>query len=399
MSWRDRQATALYKGLEFLTDSHDAKGGRRLAVKQYPGGEVPEVEDLGGKAGEFRLNAYFIGADYDLARDKFMALLNQPGADWLTHPWLGRLWVRPRDWSVHESNKDGGFCTVSVDFVPGGGDTALPTADRADIAAAANKRLADAVQAEFALVSMSATSMTSMIAKVQGQLDKLRNVLAMATLPLTMMNQVRNVIDGIKGDVAALMALPAQYSAAFRSFSNLLGSPDTADVASSSSSTSGTTATASVSDTAIPQVVDSIVAMAELPVPLPSGVGDSPALHINLAAESNLRSQLLLASAAQMALADYRSASDRDAALASVLKLMDKLLPTMSDAVFHAALDCRATLIDALLAQDLEPAQVRDIVQPLPATLLAHRMEVDEAVFLVRNKVRHPLFVRGRVYG
>ena len=118
-----------------------------------------------------------------------------------------------------------------------------------------------------------------------------------------------------------------------------------------------------------------------------------------MARESDLRSQLLLASAAQMALADYRSASDRDAALASVLAAMDKMLPRMSDAVFQAALDCRATLIDALLAQQLEPAQVRDIVQPLPATLLAHRMEVDEAVFLVRNKVRHPLFVRGRVHG
>lgn len=397
MSWRDRQATALYKGMEFLTDSHDGKGGRRLVVKQYPGGEIPEVEDMGGKAGEYRLNAYFIGADYDLARDKFLSLLNQPGADWLTHPWLGRLWVRPRDWSVHESNKDGGFCTVSVDFVPGGGDTALPTADRADIAAAANKRFADTVQAEFSLVPMSATSMTSMIAKVQGQLDKVRNVLSMATLPLTMMNQVRNVIDGIKGDVAALMALPDQYAAAFRSFSNLLGSNDTASDGAAAST--GTSSPASVPDTGIPQVVDSIVAVAELPVSQPGGVGDSPALHINLARESDLRSQLLLASAAQMALADYRSASDRDAALASVLTAMDRMLPKMSDAVFHAALDCRATLIDALLAQQIEPVQVRDIVQPLPATLLAHRMEVDESVFLARNKVRHPLFVRGRVYG
>lgn len=397
MSWRDRQATASFKGMEFLTDSHDAKGGRRLVVKQYPGGEVPELEDMGGKAGEFRLNAYFIGADYDLARDKFLSILNKPGADWLTHPWMGRLWVRPRDWSVHESNKDGGYCTVSVDFVPGGGDTALPTADRADIAAAANKRFADTVQAEFALVPMSASSLNSMIAKVQGQLDRVRNVLAMATLPLTMMNQVRNVIDGIKGDVAALMALPDQYAAAFRSFSNLLGSNDAAS--SSSSTSTGTSSPASVPDTAIPQVVDSIVAVAELPVSQPGGVGDSPALHINLARESDLRSQLLLASAAQMALADYRSASDRDAALASVLAAMDKMLPRMSDAVFQAALDCRATLIDALLAQQLEPAQVRDIVQPLPATLLAHRMEVDEAVFLVRNKVRHPLFVRGRVHG
>lgn len=136
-----------------------------------------------------------------------------------------------------------------------------------------------------------------------------------------------------------------------------------------------------------------------LPVVNPGGAGDSPTLHVNLQREADMRGQLLLASAVQVALADYRSADDRDAALATVLDAMDRMLPTMSDAVFQAALDCRATLIDALLAQQLEPAQSRDILQPLPATLLAYRMEVAEDVFLARNKVRHPLFVQGRVYG
>ncbi len=395
MSWRDRQATALFKGLTFLTDSHDSKGGRRLVVKQFPGGEIPEVEDLGSKAGEYRLNAYFLGADYDLARDKFLAMLNQPGADWLTHPWLGRLWVRPRDWSVHESNKDGGYCTVSVDFVPGGGDTALPTADRADIAAAANTRFANAVQDDFSQVPMSETDLQKLQKSVNAALEQVRNGLSMATLPLSMMSQLRNKIDGLKGDLSALQALPGQYAAAFRSFANLLGANDGA----AEGSTAATGTSSSVPDTAIPQVVDGIVAAALLTVSQPGGVGDSPALHINLVRESDLRGRLLLASAAQMALADYRSADDRDAALASVLSAMDKMLPGMSDTVFQAALDCRATLIEALLAQQLEPTQVRDVVHPLPAALLAHRMGVDEAVFLARNKVRHPLFVRGRVYG
>ena len=56
-------------------------------------------------------------------------------------------------------------------------------------------------------------------------------------------------------------------------------------------------------------------------------------------------------------------------------------------------------MIEALLAQDLKPAMARDVTGPLPAALLAHRMGVDEAVFMARNKVRHSLFVTGRVYG
>lgn len=397
MSWRDRLVTAALSGFEFLTESHDAKGGRRLVVSEYPGGEEASVRDLGAKAWDWKLNAYFVGADYDLKRDEFLKLLNQPGATWLTHPWLGQVWVRPQDWSVHESNDQGGYCKIGVGFAPGGRDDFAPSIDRADVSASATRRFADAAQAEFDMLPMSSASMTSMIATVQAQLDRVRNLIALGTLPLTWMNQVRNVIDGIKGDAAALLALPSAYSAALRSFSDLLGGGDTSGGYTSSGSAS--TAAEGVDDTAIPHVVDSLVATATLPVTMPGGAGDSPALHINLQREADLRSRLLLASACSMALTDYRSADDRDEALECVLKAMDAMLPSMPDAVFQAALDCRAALVDALLAQELEPAQVRDIVNPQPATVLAHRMEVDEAVFLARNKVRHPLFVRGRVYG
>ena len=132
--WAQRMVTASYKGCQFLTDSHDSKGARRLVMHEFPGGEQPVVEDLGGKADEFRLAAYFIGADYDLLRDAFLLALNTPGADWLDHPWRGQLWVRARDWSVHESNDKGGYCTVSIDFMPGGRDAAMPAADRVDVA-------------------------------------------------------------------------------------------------------------------------------------------------------------------------------------------------------------------------------------------------------------------------
>lgn len=403
MNWADRMVTASFKGVEFLTESHDAKGGRRLVVHEYPGAEEPNVEDLGGKSGEFRLNAYFIGPDYDLARDKFLLALNTPGADWLTHPWRGYLWVRAHNWSVHESNDKGGYCTIGVDFAPGGAVQAV-LVDRTDLADAARRRFAGAAQADFELLPMSSVSMASMIATVQGQLDRVRGLISLATLPLTWAHQVRSVIDGIKGDAAELLALPAQYAAAMRSFADLLGSGDasSSDYVLAPATSTGTASTGNstaVDDIAVPQVVDSLAAMTRLPATMPGGEGDSPALRTNLQREADLRGRLLLASAAQQALADYRSSDDRDAALASVLQAMDRMLPTMSDEVFEAALDCRATLIDALLAQQLEPAQARSVVNPLPATLLAHRMEVDEAVFLTRNKVRHPLFVNGRVYG
>lgn len=380
MSYLDRMVTASFNGISFLTESHDTKGGRRLVVHEFPGAEQPDVEDLGGKADEFSLNAYFIGADYDLARDKLLLELNKPGATWLIHPWRGALWVRAHNWSIRESNDKGGYCAVSISFVPGG-QTQSVLVDRTDLALAAIKGFG--VMADLSLQPMPNSSMTQMIALVQGQLAKLDTMLAMATLPLSYLNRVRVVLDGVHGNVEALLAVPGQYTAALRSFSAALSSGD------------GTL----LSDLGLPQILSSVVAMVKMPVVLPSGAGDSLALRANVIAEADLRSQMLLASAAQLALADYRVAGDRDAALASVVSAIDALLPTMSDALFQAALDMRAALIDALLAQNLAPAQVRELVHPVPATVLAHRFGVTEDVFLAVNKVRHPLFVQGRIYG
>ena len=119
----------------------------------------------------------------------------------------------------------------------------------------------------------------------------------------------------------------------------------------------------------------------------------------NLIREEALRCRLLVTAAGQIALADYRAEADRDAALATAVAALDALLPSLPDAVFEVAVAARSALIDALLAQDLRPAMVREVSGPLPATLLAHRLSIDESVFLARNAVRHPLFVSGRIYG
>jgi len=376
---------ASFRGFEFLSDSHDAKGGRRLVVNEYPGADVPMVQDLGGKAWDWKLNAYFIGPNYDLERNGFLAKLAEPGADWLTHPWLGLLWVRAHNWSMHESTDKGGYGTVAIEFVPGG-ESVQPTPDRVDVAFDRTRKLADAVEEGFALKPMSAAGMTSFIAAVQQKLEVLRQAISLATLPLTWANQIKGLIAGVKGDLATLMGMPAAYASAFRGLANALGGgADSSDLA----------------DTDRPRVVSRLAkaATAKSAVALTGVAATDSALRYNLIQEEALRSRLLVTAAAQVAMADYRSEADRDAALDSVVSAIDTLLPGLPDPVFQAAVAARASLIEALLAQDLKPATYRDVTAPLPAIVLAHRLGVDEAVFLARNAVRHPLFVRGRVYG
>lgn len=398
MSWQDRLTRARWRGQEFLTEAHGARGGRRLAVHQYPGLDAPVVEDMGGSAPAWQLTAYFIGQSYDLERNAFLDALSIPGPAWLTHPWLGDVWARVQSWSLSESNAQGGLATVTVEFVAGGGDwydvartgqarvfaerpelRAAP--DRTDVAVASVRRAAATAEAAYRPETMSANSLGKLIAKVSGKLERLRNLISLARLPLVWIGQVRAVIEGIKTDIAELMAIPGQYAAALRGLANLLGL-DAAD--------------ADLDDAARVRAVTSLAleAVTRASTVL---VGVEPALARNTQREEALSGVLLATAAAGLALTDYQAAADRDAALAAVQGAVDAWLPQVEDAQFAALVDMRAAVTAALLAQDLAPATSRAVVHALPATVLAHRMEADEAVLMRRNGVTHPLFVSGEV--
>ncbi|MCQ8116097.1 DNA circularization N-terminal domain-containing protein [Methylomonas rosea] len=385
-TYRDRWSTARWREIEFLTESHDAKGGRRKAIHEFPGAEEPVVEDMGGKAGDYQLNAYFIGNDYDLEAVALIKALNQPGADWLLHPWLGRIWVTPISWSRRDSNDANGFCTVAISWVAGGEQPPEATPDQVDIANASIAGFADAAVADFDLLAMSADGLGAFVAQVQGKLEFVRQAISFATLPLIWSSQLLGLVSGIKGDLGALAAIPGSYANAFRSLSNAIGlGADDAGLA----------------DTDRPRLVSRLVALsANANHGTLSGVAATDsAVRGNLTREAALQSRLYLAAAMQVALVDYRAEVDRTAVLAAIDTAYDALLPTLPDTVFQAAVTARTALVEAVMAQDLQPQQIRDLVGNLPSTVLAHRMRIDESVFLARNGVRHPLFVRGRVYG
>ncbi|MCK9635966.1 MAG: DNA circularization N-terminal domain-containing protein [Methylobacter tundripaludum] len=408
-TYRDRLAKADFDGFEFLTDSHDAKYGRRLVVHEFPGAEEPEVEDMGGKSREFQINAYFIGASYDLECNGLMAMLNQPGARWLTHPWLGRLWVRAREWSRQESSDKNGYCSLSIAFVPGGEQPYSAEPDKVDIAVDRTHKLADAAKDDFDLEPMSADGLTAFVAAVQEGLEVVRTVISLATLPLTWAQQIMGLVASVKGELTTLAGLPGDYAKALRGLIDTVGlgsdpanfSDPTQDSVSRFTPTETVAQQTAFSDTARVRLVSCLAAQAQqTSIAKLSGVAAvDGAVQRNLIKERALYCRLCLVAAAQVALADYRSEADRDAALASVIAAFDVLLPNLPDPVFQAAVSARTALIDALMAQDLKPQAVRDVVSLLPATVLAHRLGVDEATFTAQNKVRHPLFVRGRIYG
>lgn len=384
MSWQDRLTIAEFRGLKFKTDAHDARFGKRLAIHEYPGSDSNNIEDFGLKTGVFQLSAYFIGPDYDLDLNAFLIELDKPGADWLNHPWRGRVFVRAQDWSIHESNDKGGFASLNITFVKDGDNkTTLIAADRTDIAMSAISTYEDAVVEDFELKPLSADSMEVLKDKIKDQLEALRKLISLASMPLTWANQVISMIQGVKGDIAVLLGIPQQYANAVRSLMDVLGlgADNVASMPIGTRSRVVSRLTTSALKTAAPVIYGDLV------------------FNSNARIENALRSRLMVSAAAQIALTQYQSADERDAVLSNLLTAIDGILPHMSDVVFQAALDMRTALIDALLAQDLKPTVYRSIINPLPSVVLAYQMGITDEAFIARNGIRHPLFVIGKVNG
>ncbi|MCL1961394.1 MAG: DNA circularization N-terminal domain-containing protein [Desulfovibrionaceae bacterium] len=390
MPWQDRLSRARFRDFEFLTDSHEAKYGRRLAVHEYPGADVPLVEDLGEKAQEWSLSAYFIGPDYDYPRNEFLSLLAEPGPAWLTHPWLGELWVSVSGWSVSESNEKGGYCEVKIELVPGG-ETRQPGLDRSGTAKAACREAAQAAVDDYALKPMSADALQGFSAAVHQRLEGLRKIISLATLPLSWASQITGVIQGIKTDLSTIAALPGAYANAMLGLAHALGlsTGDGRDIGEiAPSSRAGTVGR-----------IGKAAGDSRRAVTLAGASATDAALLANLRSEYALEQRLIAAAALDVAVADYPSEEDRDQALAAADKTVSGILYAAPDNVFQPLATARAAVIEALLAQDLRPSVSRNIAHPLPAVLIAHGLNVPEEEFLRRNAVRHPLFVSGLVHG
>lgn len=404
MSWQDRLVRAKWRGMEFLTESHDAREGQRLAVHELPGSDTPLVEDLGAKSRTWHVSAYFIGSDYDQARDAFLALLRTPGAEWLTHPWLGRVWARARDWSIAESNTDGGMARISVEFIDGGGDAVEPVQDVSDATDSALDDLVDDSSDWQLPDALSASGVQAVLAQVSAGLDRVRNALSKARLPLTMTYAVLDAVDNAKALVAEGLSISGQYATALRAVSStlktLLGQHDASSftVSSATSSTAAVGTTGAMTGEAIRlRVVAQLVRESVAATPSAVAGPVSAAVAQALTQEAQTRQLWLAATAMQTALTDYTTADARDAAMTAVLTAVDAAMPQASDAVFQSAASARMLLQRSLQLQMVEPTQERLIVSPLPSAVLAYRMGVDESTLLARNGVRHPLFVQGAV--
>lgn len=120
--WPNTLAAASYNGVAFHVDSEDVSGGRRLAIHQTAGGEVPVIEDMGRATTTFNVTAYLAGNDCDRQANALIAMAGMKGPGFLILPIDGPQMVHvPEGGFTRSREKDrNGYIAVDLTFIAAG---------------------------------------------------------------------------------------------------------------------------------------------------------------------------------------------------------------------------------------------------------------------------------------
>jgi prophage DNA circulation protein len=118
--WYALLRQASFRGASFHVEQGTAASGRRAALHEYPGRDIPYTEDLGRKQWQYSFTAYCVGTIYPFQRDMLLRACTQKGPGTLVHPSFGSKQVICTDCSVVEERQSGNYCSFSLSFVEAG---------------------------------------------------------------------------------------------------------------------------------------------------------------------------------------------------------------------------------------------------------------------------------------
>lgn len=377
-SWRDGLRPGSFRGVPFVTESHDHALGRRLATHEYPLRDTPYTEDMGRKAREFTLELYVIGRDYMAARDKLREALEKGGPGPLVHPYLGTQTVQVREARLRETSREGGMARFTVTFVEAGLEIAPDTKkDTVWGVGKASDAVADAAKEDFA-DKFRITGPARLLSGAKAGIDRVLGGLRDAVgAPLGELKSSKDIL-------ASLFGMPSGLAGWLIGELGILGSLAPAKSASVASGLASQTLP-SASAGPVPVAATAVQAQNQ----------------VNLAAVDNLVQQVAIAEAARASSqATYTSADEALAVRETLCEAMDTVAARSSDRVYVCIADLRAAVVLDLgtRAAQLPRLSSYRLAATMPALVVAHRIHGDatrEADIVARNRVRHPGAVPG----
>lgn len=380
MSWRDRIPTTQgsFRGAEFFVESDDGAFGRRTQTHDYPKRDKPYVEDMGRASREITFDAVIIGPDYDRARDALIAALEQPGPGMLVHPYYGTLRVTlTAPARKHETTREGGKCTFTITCVEGG-DLVFPSAvtdTAAGVQAKANTALEKARKAfskRFDFTGLPGWQLVELVNSVGKELDS-----------------VNSYVGDIAGGIAAVIRAPYNLAAVITDGLQTLRNTITEPLRALN-------------------LYKGLFSAGNGAAPIPQTTSNRQAQAANTDAMFALIQQTATIEAIQSSSqASYTSSDDAMAVRDELLTAIDNQMErtdisgqSIDDELYQSLADLRAAMADDLRIRGARLPEIEHVefTATLPALVLAHLVFGDaerDAEIIERNRISHPLFVRG----
>lgn len=391
MGWREALQPAAFRGASFFVDGHEAGLGRRVQLHEYPQRDKPYAEDLGRKSRTFSVDAYVLGTDYMGRRDALLREVERSGAGQLIHPYFGSLQATCVSCKLRESTAEGGVARFALEFVEAG-DAEFPRAAVSTAAAvfAAADGASGAVQSSFAarhkvagrpqfVAAASAGIFGQALAGMKAAVGQVRTVGAQVAA-------LNRDIDDVQRDLITLLYEPAQAAQALaRNMRQLVRNVTTAPRDALN-------------------LARVFYRFGSLLPAVQANTGSRRVQATNQAELLQLVRVVAVAEGARAASAlDFESFED---AVLARDEMADALLEVMmagpDDATYTAARALRAAVVQDIAARGADLARLVRWVPTttMPALVAAQMLYADaqrEPELLLRNRVRHPLFVPGAV--
>jgi prophage DNA circulation protein len=380
MTWRRRYRPASFRGVPFFVEAHETQGSRRVVTHEFVGRDTPLVQDRGRGIASTALEAYVLGDDYDIARDRLLAALEQEGPGELVHPYLGTMRVQVLAHGVRETAQDGGTAKFAISFIESG---ELATGLR-DSRAEAEARAINAADAtlDAAEAGYNPNTFGQPDSVLEGIVDSVEAFSAKLESfsisgPLETVAKYQRLAERLADAMLAVISFPARQAVLLRD-----------------------------AITALDAAVDSRQVLLELHL---DALSQTPNLRGGTSAFASLRNEnaqaaadlfltMHAAEAVRAAVATrWASRQDAERARASILLRIDTLQLTVGDMAYRALGELAAALVAALPGPDSDLPELVDLelAAPVPAVVLAYRLYDDharEADLVARNRSRiaHP---------
>ncbi|MGC5885736.1 DNA circularization protein [Ralstonia pseudosolanacearum] len=229
-SWRDQLRPASFRGVPFQVDVTKRPIGRRVVTHEYPGKNLPYVEDMGRVTREHKITGFVIGDDYMSKRDALLTAVETEGMGELVHPWLGTLKVTGGVGEETHSYAEGGMVRFDLTFIESGELTnPAPTVNTAKAAQAAGAKLAEGGLTRFeramAAVNTAQVTVSQLSKTASGVFDAMKQYASPITSAIGTWQNLANLILTAPGELTSLLrGVLAGSGGAFHLFDGYGGS-------------------------------------------------------------------------------------------------------------------------------------------------------------------------------